>query len=166
MTVTDSRNFLGIPIEGDITYGAMPAEQYPKEQLAPLLSDLLNAPGVEAVRWVGYTPYFNDGEPCVFGVSGVRVLLSDQAVEELNTEYEDGYLTKYDDALSGGRHYDRETGEFVQDTPPHPIYEVYESFRRAVEGGHFDHALLELFGDHAQVTVTREKIEVEFYDHD
>lgn len=41
-----------------------------------------------------------------------------------------------------------------------------KTLEKAVEGGEFDHVLFELFGDHAAVTVRRDGIEVESYDHD
>src|SRR5688572_125580 len=34
------------------------------------LKELLAAhPKIEAVKWTQYTPYFNDGDPCVFSVN-------------------------------------------------------------------------------------------------
>lgn len=39
------------------------------EQLLPAFADALRkVPEVKCLTWTQYTPYFNDGEPCTFGV--------------------------------------------------------------------------------------------------
>lgn len=43
---------------------------------------LLALPGVEAIRWRQYTPFFNDGEQCVFSVDDWFVKLSGMSSEE------------------------------------------------------------------------------------
>jgi hypothetical protein len=48
-----------------------------------LLEDFLaETPEVEAVVWTQYTPHFNDGEPCTFGVHEARVRLSKEATPD------------------------------------------------------------------------------------
>lgn len=70
MPDTAEREFLGMKIKGDWNSpGSDPVDQKPKEELAPLIEAVVNDPRIEAVRWVQYTPYFNDGEPCVFSIS-------------------------------------------------------------------------------------------------
>lgn len=90
-------------------------------------------PDVYGVKWNQYTPYFNDGEPCVFRVGTIATYLNKEDFENV----------------------DKDIWEF----------EVYgeepETSLNEVED-----ILLAVFGDHAQVSVTREKIEVEVYDHD
>jgi hypothetical protein len=41
-----------------------------KESLVSIFEQF---PELEAVRWDQYAPYFNDGDPCVFGLHGVCV---------------------------------------------------------------------------------------------
>lgn len=51
-----------------------------------------NHPTVEAIRWDQYAPYFNDGDPCVFSVNEVTVLLSDKVGVEIDEDAdEDDY---------------------------------------------------------------------------
>lgn len=77
--MTVSRTFFGIPIDGDIAFAERKAAQRPIEDLQPLMQALLDDPGIEWFGWRQYTPYFNDGEPCVFNVHGaLAVKLTDQ----------------------------------------------------------------------------------------
>jgi hypothetical protein len=77
----------------------------------------------------------------------------------------------------GGRHglggrkstYDRAaqqwtTGEY--EGPDEARYDRCMALNRAIQGGEFDHVLLELFGDHASIKVTKTGIEVEAYSHE
>lgn len=67
--MTATHNFLGIPIDGDITRGDKRVAQRPLSELQPLIRAVLNDPTMHSFGWTQYTPYFNDGEPCVFGVN-------------------------------------------------------------------------------------------------
>jgi hypothetical protein len=69
--MTIDRNFLGIRIEGQITDGR--AEQLPQERFEPLVRALLDDPLIAAFGWRQYTPYFNDGDTCIFSARGLWV---------------------------------------------------------------------------------------------
>jgi hypothetical protein len=164
-------NFLGIPVQGDITRGSDRVEQKPIEELQPILQAVLDDPTIVEFGWRQYTPYFNDGDPCTFSAHGTWVrTTADEDVDEDELE------------MWGHRSLGKtEGGEWVDD-PDRPgrrkkVGEQYEGpdearYRRckalegAIEGGHFEHVLLDSFGDHANITVRRDGIEVEFYDHD
>lgn len=68
-----SANFLGLPIEGDITRGSTRKEQRPVEELTPLFEAVFAEGIIDGVRWTQYTPYFNDGDACEFGANEVDV---------------------------------------------------------------------------------------------
>jgi hypothetical protein len=58
-----------------------------------------------------------------------------------------------------------------KETRDNPHYDaerlrLAQAFSDAIQSGSFDQVLNELFGDHAEVIVTRDGITVEFYDHD
>jgi hypothetical protein len=112
-------------------------------------------PEVLGFRWTQYTPYFNDGDACRFGVHEIRVKLAGN--EKDTGDYEDGF-TEY-----SGWSY---SADYRQKFP------AAESYATAVRGIHEGVAALgkdameTLFGDHAEVTVTREGIEVDEYSHD
>lgn len=81
MTVT--RTFFGIPIEGDISFADKKTQQRPIEELQPLMQVVLDDPTIEWFGWRQYTPYFNDGEPCVFSVrAALAVKLAAEAQQD------------------------------------------------------------------------------------
>jgi hypothetical protein len=47
-----------------------------------------------------------------------------------------------------------------------PRYERCRELSDAIESGAFNNVLLDAFGDHAEIRVTRKAIEIGFYDHD
>lgn len=157
MTVT----FAGLPVTGDVTKSNRSrVMQRPKEELEPLITALLFAPDVEAIRWRQYTPYFNDGDVCEFGVQDVYVRTADTDPE--GGDYEDGFVGAWE--LRGPGHYD-DKYTWVSEGEVHPAYAALKALG-VISSGAFDHALIDLFGDHAEVTVTKDGIEVEYYEHD
>jgi len=65
MTDTAERNFLGIPITGDVN-SERSTPQRTKEEFAAIMQPVLDDPTITAFGWRQYTPYFNDGETCYF----------------------------------------------------------------------------------------------------
>lgn len=162
-------NFLGIPINGDITRGSDRVEQKPIEELQPILQAVLDDPTIAEFGWRQSTPYFNDGEPCTFGVHGtwVRTDADKDADEDELEMWGHRTLGKVtttwgDDPTTNRRVAESETYE----GPDRARYDRCKALEKAVEGGAFDHVLLDAFGDHANITVRRDGIQVEFYDHD
>lgn len=100
-------------------------------------------PEAEAFRWTQYTPYFNDGDACVFSVNQPYVKIGDERGDQ-----DDGYLEAYD--------FDPGSVEWNR---MKDIEGMLESCEDVLE---------ELFGDHCQVTIWRDKneAEVEEYSHD
>lgn len=158
-------NFLGIPVQGDITRGSDRVEQKPIEELQPVLQAVLDDPTIVEFGWRQYTPYFNDGEPCEFGVNGtwVRTTADEDADEDELEMWGHRSLGK----IPG--HREQTIGQWVNDPyegPDEARYLRCKALEKAVEGGAFEHVLLDAFGDHANITVRRDGIQVEFYDHD
>lgn len=113
-----------------------------------------NNPEVKAVRWTQYTPYFNDGEACEFGVHA-----ADFAVPRSSLAEDPSYADEYEDAED---HVWMETGS------SHTTYGKFwapfmkEAGERILEG---------VFGDHVRIIATpsgksKVKFEVEDYSHD
>ncbi|MBX9392229.1 hypothetical protein K4749_01110 [Streptomyces sp. TRM72054] len=163
--MTDARNFLGIPVQGDITPGATRVEQKPLEDLQPILQAVLDDPTIVEFGWRQYTPYFNDGDPCEFSAHGLWVRTTDD--EDADEDELEMWGHRSLGKVSG--HRDQATGEWVTDPyqgPDEARYLRCKELEKAVEGGAFEVVLLKAFGDHAEVTVRRDGIEVEFYSHD
>lgn len=110
-------------------------------------------PILESFGWRQYTPYFNDGEECTFSAH-----IDDPYVNE-QEEYDDG---------SRETIYQKVEGEYKD--IPNPDYkpEIAAARKDVVEFlKNIDESVLrEMFGDHKMITVKRESVEVEEYEHD
>lgn len=159
-----------------------------KEALAEGTAALFEKyPFLGAIGWTQYTPYFNDGEACVFSTSFTYPGCSSVVdVENENVSaYEDGgedFAVKSQEVLYGD--YNRETRSYSKSPNPEfdpayrDCYDEVSQFCRDLAGNekrdytadvptNFDQALLRAFGDHVQVTIYRDgKIVVDEYYHD
>lgn len=104
-------------------------------------------PSIKAVGWTQYTPYFNDGEPCEFGLGEPYVCKSDGVdFAEVRSLYdEDVFKDKY--SLDGN---DAEAKAAIRWIERAALSEVFES----------------AFGDHVMVIATPDGFHVSEYDHD
>lgn len=120
------------------------------EHYAPLFAE---HPEVKGFRWTQYTPYFNDGDVCEFssnhGYGSILLVRPDGAPDDESDfdpfEYADW---------------------FNYDSPEyHRLNPINKKFR-----GHFpdlsDDDMEALFGDHVEVTIYPDRVEVEEYDHE
>ncbi len=97
------------------------------------------------IKWAQYTPYFNDGEACVFGIHGVYYQID--GAEEGGDD-DDGWC---------------ETYWYGDDKPPAFAADL-KAFEKAIN--EIGDGMERIFGDHVEVTCTRESIEVNEYSHD
>lgn len=93
-------------------------------------------PVLKTFAWTQYTPYFNDGDPCVFGAHVDYPYVNDEEF------YDWKNAPTEDPATLAGR--------------------AVRDFLRAFS----EPDLQEMFGDHCRVVVTREGVRVEEYSHD
>jgi hypothetical protein len=102
-------------------------------------------PSIVGIRWRQYTPYFNDGEPCVFrsNIKYFEIKIADQAGDE-------------DDGYSEPAYSERANG--AEGSPIRAVYELVKHLD--------DEMLLLMFGDHVRVTATLGGFDVEEYEHD
>jgi hypothetical protein len=219
-------SFLGVPVDGEIVRGGRQyRDQRPMGELEEILRPLMESDGIHDFGWAQYTPYFNDGDECIFGVHGFWVRTPADVITkkkeldpewlrkslshmiefirdefgELSTESQrklmDGVRaldleppSKDDDDDDGdddeesfselfGVSYGHPTLGTIENHygtsiplgyngPNEALFRACLAAETAIEGGEFEEALLEAFGDHAEITVTKEKIEVAFYEHD
>lgn len=160
--------FLNLPIEGDITRGTAAKPQRPLHEFQAIVAAALTQEGVTEFGWTQYTPYFNDGEPCVFGVHGLGHVVVD------GVENEDGFPGYGDEEkrVMGEQPRRYVSGEGWVPSGPYvgpnqARYEALVALDGALSGGEFDVVLLELFGDHAEVRVVPgDAVHVEEYSHD
>lgn len=177
------KNVLGLPIHGDPIFNRSgTTNQWGEEELAKFLRPLLASDDVVAIRWRQYTPYFNDGDICEFSAweptyrVDTEPVIADADDDEYD-EYDDGFLETYDYRLKGGQadRYVPHTavpafGPYGTWEPYGDVYERHPNYYAMVAlnecWGHFETLCYEKFGDHAIVTVWKDRIEVEYYEHD
>ncbi len=103
---------------------------------------LFNAhPDLAEFSWKQYTPYFNDGDECVFSAK---------------TDYPDLRMTD-----EGERTYwwrDSRKDETPRDRAGEDVKNFFGAFG--------DDDLKEMFGDHTEILVTRDGVEVLEYEHE
>jgi hypothetical protein len=116
-------------------------------------------PKVTAIVWTQYTPYFNDGDTCTFGVNEASFT---NAPDPENVRW-------------GEYNGDEETAEdgseiFVYDcygqAPEGVDKALCDKFSRLIQSSEMDSVMQAMFDDHVQVIATREGFDVEEYDHD
>jgi len=113
-------------------------------------------PKLHSFQWNQYTPYFADGDPCVFSVNSDEDQISVNGMVGYDCESlsYDGKSTYNTGELPEGF----ETREAAEEA-----YSAVANFIRQFD----DEILLDLYGDHCEVTVNRDgKAVVESYDHD
>lgn len=175
---TATRSFAGIPVSGDFHHGYDFAEQYGLDKFLPLFHAVANNPHIKRFGWTQYTPYFNDGEECVFGAGQTYFLTDEDVVDEQTLEDEgrwymgENYSVAYGSGVLGKSEGYRESLVYDRNEPWVVALRVDAiAFEEAIEGGHFDHVLIESFGNRVEITVcvndgSNPRIECETYDHD
>lgn len=108
-------------------------------------------PDINQVAWTQYTPYFNDGDVCEFGVSDIYFTLAKDEVDLGEADYLGDEDTHYSECSSGpdvkkhARAFKTFTDEIRQ--LPEDIY-------------------LNTFGDHVKVVANKDGFDVQEYEHD
>lgn len=175
MTDTARKNFLGIPISGQINAGERAVEQYPREAFEQIVRRFLDDPFFVEFGWTQYTPYFNDGDPCIFSANEIWVRTADDQKVLDEDGYEvDAYEVRERLGVNYGTHPTLGGREYPNGYSNPAVYAgtresqwlLARELNAAIEGGHFNNVLMDLFGDHCEVTVARTGITVDEYSHD
>lgn len=131
-------------------------------------------PDLAVINWRQYTPYFNDGDLCIFGLHGMEiawfkdnVLPEERAALNLQSIDEDAEAFIVANDLW-------DSDQKFPTLEEHPTYGLPEKCRLSFNAalgifGFLDNNLevaQDLFGDHVEVFATRTGIEVEEYSHD
>lgn len=123
-------------------------------------------PRIKSFSWVQYTPYFNDGDVCEFGVHGPQFLFTEEAVAEFDALKVDVDDEDDDDCGLNSWSIKRLAGELPADkaAPAKSLWKAIDQIENDFEAAE---ELLELaFGDGVKVKATPEGIEVTEYSHD
>lgn len=126
--------------------------------LVNTLKDVQTETGALKVRWTQYTPYFNDGSPCVFEVYTPELLVPKENSKQVYYyEYSDSDRVEGDNVWVDLRTYNEEAFELA----PPSLKKLNRMFTE-LEPDYFK----QLLDDHVQVTFDGKNLEVEDYSHD
>lgn len=139
-----------------------------------LIRELAADPNVVEFGWRQYTPYFNDGDICEFGVGELWVRTTEDDEDADTYQLEAGsYHPTFDDTR-----YER-VDRGVLDRWGYQAYDYVKHSKEPqfpetlVKAEALAHAiqrnevtLLNWFGDHAEIRVTAAGIQVDEYEHD
>lgn len=108
-------------------------------------------PNLESFSWTQYTPYFNDGDECVFSAR------TDYIDVEFDGEVHEG-ADKYDLGTGYGKEfkYHPDLSEYQK-----ALKDILE-FLSVFENQDFK----DIFGDHVRVVVSKNGADTDYYDHD
>jgi len=132
-------------------------------------------PGVKAVIWRQYTPYFNDGDTCEFGVSCVTFTnaegedLDDIQWGQYEGENESIWATEniqYDLEPIFKGSFDPEEQAKLQSKMTGVDVASANLLDSMIQSSEFSDMLKDMFGDHVSVIATRNGFAVESCDHD
>lgn len=114
-----------------------------KEALAEAFTSVFTAhPEIRAIGWTQYTPYFNDGEPCVFDVHIMSFSVVDVDPKNVTSVYEEPWVEAYGTGSS--------------------LFAVVRELHRSLPSDVLEAA----FGDHVMVIATPAGFHVTEYSHD
>ena len=114
-------------------------------------------PSVKSIVWTQYSPYFNDGDECVFGVH-CATFTNDEDGEVSWGEYEgdkDGIWTYGDDSYNSD-----------EALPDDFKASACDAFDRMIQSSEMEDVMEAMFGNHVKVIATREGFDVQDHDHD
>jgi hypothetical protein len=118
-----------------------------KEALMGAFRDFFEAnTDVEAIMWHQYTPYFNDGDACVFRVGEFYFKPTVVPEGDFYYDYEDDFFSIYERG-KGLSELSRKVKTFAQEIEDEDIFEI-------------------AFGDHCKCVATINGVEVSTYRHD
>jgi hypothetical protein len=113
-------------------------------------------PDIDRIAWTQYTPYFNDGDECIFGLTDMFFTLVKDKTDLSDCSYEDDVEGAYGSSWWSG------DGE---DDPIAEQRAVFALFKKEITTLP-DEIFKNAFGDHVKVIASREGFDVEEYEHD
>lgn len=116
-------------------------------------------PKLESFGWNQYTPYFNDGDECVFSANYDYPEINGENADDMDFEKE--LVTDYNGVKDSTGNYPK-----VKNPNFSPELAAAEKDVKEFLSNVDDSVLRDLFGDHVEITVTVNGTEVDEYEHD
>ncbi len=128
-------------------------------------------PNLHQFGWAQYTPYFNDGDECIFEANTDYLDVNwsgewnEKDAEELAEIAKEKGIKELKDIheLGSAKHWDG--NNWVDKDPDPQAKETLDSLKSFLKEFN-DDDFKDMFGDHCQISVTRKGVEVEEYEHD
>ena len=146
-----------------------------QEQAQTLFKDITKEffaknPGVTAIVWTQYTPYFNDGDTCEFRVNDATFTNAPDPENIRWDEYEgdeEGVwaATNVKYVLESDRDWYKATAEAIRKAGGVDVASC-DMMSKAICSSEMEDVMLAMFGDHSKIIATRDGFEVEEFDHD
>jgi hypothetical protein len=143
-------------------------EKFKKEIIGVFENFFKSYPAVYGFAWLQYTPYFNDGDECVFNMHDVYAFYDTETVRQA---FEDGDASlAYGEMEKDGNVVDTSTYDYSrgysakerQERVLTEVEKVVDTFTTAL--AQFEDEMRYAFGDHSVVFVTRNGVDVQDYD--
>lgn len=128
-------------------------------------------PGISAVVWTQYTPYFNDGETCEFGVNDP--VFTNAPTDELYNvnpygEYEgeeENVWAMESYVLTSDREYYAEERKKALSSGGVNVASC-SLLSKMICSSELENVMESMFGNHVKVIATRDGFDIEDFDHD
>lgn len=117
------------------------------------------------IQWTQYTPYFNDGDACVFSANDPELFMGGESEDDENDGEGDdtyGLVSRGRDYCKPDSDYNKERRAKLEQKYGTATVAAFLSVWSRLD----DEILLAVFGDHQQITITKDEVTVEEYSHD
>lgn len=132
------------------------------EILAPAVKKIFELiPDLCLINWTQYTPYFADGDECVFGVGEINFLSQRDVDVGEDEDYRNSYYlpdNKY--FVEQNKQIKLAYGDNAEKY--RDITKQFVTFINLIP----EDTMKSLFGDHVKVTIRKDKIEIDEYEHE
>lgn len=128
------------------------------DALATIFKEIFNKyPRINTIYWAQYTPYFNDGEECVFSVNDVHFT---------SKNWKDVHRPYDDDECFEVTVWNNEKNKFtMRDDVSEEMFDDMKKITKLLQGDLEDHLRL-AYDDHVFVRVHRNATEITEHDHE
>lgn len=131
-------------------------------------------PELEKIAWTQYSPFFNDGDECVFSVHDLHFKRTGEVVEEDEEDYYDIYemkdvydLSEWIDSFIEPQDENRWKNRIQYVAPENEqLFTDLVNLNEVICSPEGCDIMYDMFGNHAQVIIYRDRIEVDEYSHD
>ena len=165
-----------------------------KNHFFDLIKKIFENKNIKSIYWTQYTPFFNDGEECIFRVNDLCCVVNDDfaKIEDRYNNFIGNNSTRRQSAFFYFIEEERENGkeesfkleikkysnisilknvnEFAKEEKNMETIFLMSKLSELMNIEYFEKILLDTLGNHIKVTITNDKndmeVNIESYDHD